>query len=149
MDGKYFPRTAQDYSATFDIEWSDKIETAVFRGSTTGCGVDFETNLRLRLAKLSIDSTPKDKHVVPYLDAKITKWNLRPRKLETETKLKTIDIEFVKSKGIDIYKRNSRGEYLLIDDKKQYYSRDSKGKYIQDPGAVSYTHLTLPTIYSV
>ena len=131
MEGKYFPRTAQDYSATFETKWEDKIETAVFRGSTTGCGVDFETNLRLKLAKLSIDSRP-DKDGVPYLDAKLTKWNLRPRKLETETKLKTIEIALLKSKGIDIYKRTSRGEYLLIDDKKQYYSRDSKGKYIPD-----------------
>ncbi len=132
MEGKYFPRTAQDYSAIFDIEWEDKIETAVFRGSTTGCGVDLETNLRLKLVKLSIDSIPKDKDLVPYLDAKLTKWNLRPRKLETETKLKSIDIELLKSKGIDIYKRNSVGEYLLIDPKKQYYSRDSRGKYFPD-----------------
>jgi len=129
LEGKYFPRTVQDYSATFDVEWSNKIPTAVFRGSTTGCGVDIETNIRLKLAKLSIDSDPK----AQYLDARITKWNIRPRKLENETKLRTIDIESLKRQGIDVYKRDDRGGYLL-DTSKKYYRLDKRiGKYIEDP----------------
>ena len=129
LEGKYFPRTVQDYSATFDVEWSNKIPTAVFRGSTTGCGVDIETNIRLKLAKLSIDSDPK----AQYLDARITKWNIRPRKLENETKLRTIDIESLKRQGIDVYKRDDRGGYLL-DTSKKYYLLDKRiGKYIEDP----------------
>ena len=130
LEGKYFPRTVQDYSAKFDIKWSDKKPTAVFRGSTTGCGVDVETNIRLKLAKLSIDS--QNESDVPYLDARITKWNIRPRKLETETKLRTIDIESLKRQGIDVYKTDSSGEYLT-DTSKKYYRYDNRGKtYVKD-----------------
>jgi len=125
LEGKYFPHTVQDYSATFDTEWADKKPIAVFRGSTTGCGVDLETNTRLRLAKLSITHTE-------YLDARITGWNLRPRKLQTEKKLRTIDIESLKRQGIDIYKRDSSGKYS-VDTRKKYYSRDrNTGKYVED-----------------
>lgn len=131
LEGKYFPRTVQDYSAKFDIKWSNKKPTAVFRGSTTGCGVDVETNIRLKLAKLSIDT--QDKSEIPYLDARITKWNIRPRKLENETKLRTIDIESLKRQGIDVYKRDSRGDYLT-DTSKTYYSFDRKTRnYIKNP----------------
>jgi hypothetical protein len=130
LEGKYFPRTVQDYSAKFDIKWSDKKPTAVFRGSTTGCGVDVETNIRLKLAKLSIGS--QNESAVPYLDARITKWNIRPRKLETETKLRTIDIESLKRQGIDVYKTDSSGEYLT-DTNKTYYRYDNRSKtYVKD-----------------
>ena len=132
LEGKYFPRTVQDYSAKFNIKWSDKKPTAVFRGSTTGCGVDVETNIRLKLVKLSIDSG-QDESVVPYLDARITKWNIRPRKLESETKLRTIDIESLKRQGIDVYKRDFRGEYL-VDTSKTYYRFDNRtDNYVKDP----------------
>lgn len=130
LESKYFPRTVQDYSAKFDIKWSDKKPTAVFRGSTTGCGVDVETNIRLKLAKLSIDT--QDESTIPYLDARITKWNIRPRKLETETKLRTIDIESLKRQGIDVYKRNSAGQYL-VDTSKTYYRYDNRSqKFVKD-----------------
>ena len=133
LEGKYFPRTVQDYSAKFDIKWSDKKPTAVFRGSTTGCGVDIETNIRLKLVKLSIDYG-QDGSEVPYLDARITKWNIRPRKLETESKLKTIDIESLKRQGIDVYKRDSYGNYST-DISKKYYRLDRKtNTYIEDRG---------------
>ena len=133
LEGKYFPRTVQDYSAKFDIKWSDKKPTAVFRGSTTGCGVDVETNIRLKLVKLSIDYG-QDGSAVPYLDARITKWNIRPRKLESESKLKTIDIESLKRQGIDVYKRDSNGNYST-DISKKYYRLDRKtNTYIEDRG---------------
>jgi serine/threonine protein kinase len=126
---KYFPATEQDYSATFDIRWSDKKQTAVFRGTSTGCGVDVETNPRLKLAYLSTLTYPTDGGV-PYLDAKLTKWNLRPRKLEGETYLKTIDINSLKRKKIDIYKIDDKGNYIR--DKTQNYYRNDYGKYIID-----------------
>jgi serine/threonine protein kinase len=126
---KYFPATEQDYSATFDIQWSDKKQTAVFRGTSTGCGVDLETNPRLKLAYLSTLTYPTDEGV-PYLDAKLTKWNLRPRKLEGETYLKTIDINSLKRKKIDIYKIDDKGNYIR--DKTQNYYRNDNGKYIVD-----------------
>ena len=72
--------------------WSDRVSTAIFRGASTGVGVTIETNPRLKLAAMSLKS-PKDSNGIPYLDAGITKWNLRPRKITGEKYLQTIDIE--------------------------------------------------------
>jgi len=127
--GKYFPRTEREYSEDFNVKWADKKPTAVFRGSSTGCGVTLETNPRLKLAYLSV-STPPDDKGVPYLDAYITKWNLRPRKLQNEEYLRTIDVQSLKSIGIDIYKRDSKGNYI-VDTEKTYY-RLEYGKYVLD-----------------
>jgi hypothetical protein len=127
--GKYFPRTDREYSEDFNVKWADKKPTAVFRGASTGCGVTLETNPRLKIAYLSV-STPPDDKGVPYLDAYITKWNLRPRKLQNEEYLRTIDVQSLKSIGIDIYKRDSRGNHI-IDTEKTYY-RFEYGKYVLD-----------------
>jgi len=75
----WFPRASQDYNYTFDTKWKDKIPTAIFRGSSTGSGVTIETNQRLKVAYIS-HITPKDINVIPYIDAGITKWNIRPKK---------------------------------------------------------------------
>jgi serine/threonine protein kinase len=91
LDSKWFPRLCRDYPETFDTKWEDKIPSAVFRGGSTGCGVTIETNPRLMLAYLS-HTTPVDEDGVPYIDAGITNWNLRPRKIEGEKYLKTIEI---------------------------------------------------------
>lgn len=61
-----------------EVEWTDKIATAFFRGSSTGFGVSIDDNPRLRLVHMSqtqpfIDGEPL------FLDAGITKWNCRPR----------------------------------------------------------------------
>jgi serine/threonine protein kinase len=91
-EGKWFPRTCRDYNDNFDISWADKKPTAVFRGGTTGCGVTVDTNPRLKLAYLSTTTAP-DEDGVPYLDAGVTNWNLRPRKLQNEKYLRTIEID--------------------------------------------------------
>jgi serine/threonine protein kinase len=129
--GKYFPRTDREYSEDFNIKWADKKPTAVFRGTSTGCGVTLETNPRLKLAYLSV-STPPDDKGVPYLDAYITKWNLRPRKLQNEEYLQSIDVETLKSIGIDIYKRDSKGNNIIDTDTKKTYYRFEHGKYVLD-----------------
>lgn len=89
-DQKWIPRGCKSYVYNFNTPWSDKIPTAVFRGSSTGCGVTIDTNQRLKLAFLS-SITPPDSNGIPYLDAGITKWNARPRKLENNPYLQTID----------------------------------------------------------
>jgi len=91
LDSVWFPKSCRNYNEKFDYNWESKIPTAVFRGGTTGCGVTIETNMRLKLAYLS--STQSIDDGIPYLDAGVTKWNLRPRKLKGEKYLKTIDIE--------------------------------------------------------
>lgn len=67
------------------VDWKDKKDMAVFRGSSTGAGPEMETNQRLRAVVMS-ELNPK------YIDAKITKWNLRPRKHEFYDTLRALDI---------------------------------------------------------
>jgi hypothetical protein len=92
-DNKFFKSSAtQSYcTQTFSRVWSSKTPTAVFRGSSTGCGTDICNNKRLKLAYISKNTKP-DKYDVPYIDAGITKWNVRPRKLEGNRYLESIDI---------------------------------------------------------
>lgn len=86
---RWFPPSCKDYPKHFPFPWSKKIPTAVFRGGSTGCGVTVDTNARLKLAYLSF--TQPVSEGTPYLDAGITNWNLRPRKLEGNPYLTTID----------------------------------------------------------
>lgn len=94
LDGKFFPRSCKEYDekAIQKISWDDKKPVAVFRGGSTGCGVTPETNMRLKIALLS-SKNPKGKNGQQLLDAGITNWNLRPRKLIGEKYLETIEIE--------------------------------------------------------
>ena len=108
-DGKWFPKCSSDYDDTFDlVKWEDKKETAIFRGASTGTGVDTTTNMRLKAAKLSMSQTKCD---TPLLDAGITKWNLRPRKIEGCGKLQTID---VKNCGLKL------SDYMTVGDQAGY-----------------------------
>lgn len=91
-ENKWFPRACRDYTEKFNVPWDNKKPTAVFRGGTTGCGVTIDSNPRLKLAYLS-SVTELDENGVPYLDAGVTNWNLRPRKLQNEKYLRTIEIE--------------------------------------------------------
>ena len=76
----------------FERPWSDKKETAFFRGSATGGGTTVDTNQRLHLALLSYiwekDASAKGEPLspdyVPHLDAKITRWNFRDKKIAGE-----------------------------------------------------------------
>lgn len=65
--------------------WNDKIDRAVFRGSSTGAGCDINTNMRLKLADMTMDYPQ-------ILDAGITKWNTRPRKLKDSSRLQVQNI---------------------------------------------------------
>jgi hypothetical protein len=64
----------------FERPWAEKISTAFFRGTATGGGVTIETNQRLHAAYLSHQWATKCTDP-PYLDAKITGWNLRDKKI--------------------------------------------------------------------
>ena len=91
-EGKYFTHT---YNRNFpDVKkfntpWENRKSIAVFRGGSTGSGVDIHTNMRLKLAAMS----PKDPETNEIIiDAGITEWNLRPRKLSGSHNLQTINI---------------------------------------------------------
>ena len=91
-EGIYFPKGCKEMNDDFDTPWEDKKATAVFRGGSTGCGVTIETNPRLKLAALA-QQAPKSPDGIPYIDAGITNWNVRPRKLQNEKYLQTIEVD--------------------------------------------------------
>ena len=97
----WFPRSCRDYNDVFDISWSDKKNIAVFRGASTGCGVTIETNPRLKLAYISAQYRKNNKND-PLIDAGITKWNLRPRKLKDSQYLQSIDTQALKKEGVTL-----------------------------------------------
>ena len=82
--GLVFPSACREYPVIQLTPWVKKIEKAVFRGATTGSGVTADTNQRLR----ALEMGTKHKEL---LDVGITKWNLRPRKLEGSAYLQTIE----------------------------------------------------------
>ena len=73
-------------------DWDSKKPTAIFRGSTTGEGVTIETNIRLKASHISYLHNLEIKDgEIPLLDAGITKWTLRPRKLKDDMYLQTVE----------------------------------------------------------
>ena len=89
QEGKFFAPDCRDYRYDFSKPWSERIPTAVFRGASTGCGVTIDTNPRLKISYLSTIS-PIDRSYL-MLDAGITKWNLRPRKVMGNPYLQIIE----------------------------------------------------------
>ncbi|OQS01999.1 hypothetical protein THRCLA_05599 [Thraustotheca clavata] len=77
--------TASNFK-NFDKPWEDKVNTAFFRGTATGGGTTIDTNQRLHLAHLSNLWKTESEYLhlmepLPYLDAEITAWNLRDKKI--------------------------------------------------------------------
>lgn len=82
------------------LDWKDRKNCVIWRGMGTGCGNDFETNMRLKLSKLS-QTLNKD-----YLDAGIVKLTKRDKKLFNKKYVefqKDIDIKY--SNYIDRYEQ--------------------------------------------
>ena len=113
-DGVVFPKYEKtpSFSEEFEDDFDSKIPTAVFRGSSTGIGVTIETNQRLKVAHLSYMFN-KTNDGIPLLDAGITKWKNRPRKLEGEKELKTIDISVLPLVKALTPKEQSRYKYII------------------------------------
>ena len=99
----WFPKSCRDYNEKFNQEWSTKISIAVFRGGTTGCGTTIDTNPRLKIASLASNQNPDN----IYLNAGVTNWNLRPRKIQGQEYLQTINI---KSLGFGLVSKMSPQE---------------------------------------
>lgn len=72
FDSSYQARKNRIYPIIDRGSWDNKIDKAVFRGSSTGCGTTKDTNYRIKLALLA-------QEFPEYLDCKITEWNTRPR----------------------------------------------------------------------
>ena len=90
LEGKYLPKThKRDYSIP-NVPWEDKKPIAVFRGASTGAGVTTASNMRLKIAHLSKQGKI-DTDGLPFLDAGITEWNVRIRKVRGERYLQVIE----------------------------------------------------------
>lgn len=89
-DNKWFCK-ARVLHNTDMVNWDNKINVAVFRGSSTGSGVTIKTNQRLHIAHLSSNNRIDTNDNLPFLDAGITKWNMRIKKLMGERKLQVIN----------------------------------------------------------
>lgn len=100
----------------FEKTWEEKVNTAFFRGTATGGGVTTATNQRLHLAQTSHDWSGRKElngsapGTVPFLDAKITGWNLRDKKIHSEkmTYLRPPDFPFEGDRVknfVEIYKQ--------------------------------------------
>jgi Glycosyl transferase family 90 len=112
----------KDNLKKFERPWDEKVPTAFFRGTATGGGVTIETNQRLYAAHLSYiwhNNSKTDPNVVesyPYLDAKITGWNLRDKKISSGkmTFLRSQSFPFTgdKKNFVPIYEQ-SKYKYVL------------------------------------
>lgn len=104
--GLVFPNACRQYPAIEPTPWAKKIERAVFRGTSTGSGVTADTNQRLKA--LEIGTRHKG-----LLDVGITKWNLRPRKLEGSPYLQTIERENYSTANKLTLQEQSKYKYIL------------------------------------
>lgn len=130
-EGKLETSSARDFFTKsnlqkFERPWEEKIPVAFFRGTATGGGVTRYTNQRIGLAYISYEWSLDDSKKVwdtktnqyhPYLDAKITGWNNRDKKIATEpmTYIRDGDYPFSGSKEknfVEIYKQ-SQYKYIL------------------------------------
>jgi hypothetical protein len=104
--GLVFPNACREYPDVKPTPWTEKIEKAVFRGATTGSGVTSDTNQRLKALEMGV------KHK-GLLDVGITKWNLRPRKLEGSPYFQTIErSNYNRANRLNLQEQ-SRYKYIL------------------------------------
>ena len=109
----------------FDIEWENKIDVCVFRGSATGCGITIDTNMRLKAAHLSYkwkkEGSFKNNDGMDVLDAKLTTWNKGRPKIDNDVfqTLNPRKFKFSKDVGkqnfMDILEQSKHKYILNID----------------------------------
>ncbi len=74
------------YLTPFDaVDWDDKIPTAFFRGSASGCGIDVRSNPRLQLAALARQLEQGGADDPPLLDAGVTDYYEVTPRLDVST----------------------------------------------------------------
>ena len=98
---KIFGKDFIDYPDPYVPDYNNKLDTAVFRGSSTGLGTTILDNPRLYFSMLSRQGRC-DHDGVPFLDCGITKWNCRPRKTEGHF-YDTIDLDLITELGTSTF----------------------------------------------
>lgn len=107
-DDVLFPKTEKrNFEDNFDKPFHERKLKAVFRGASTGAGVTVETNMRLKVAKMSLEHPD-------ILDAGITNWNVRPRKLMGEPFLKTLEVSTMPFKLVNKMTPTEQAGYKYI-----------------------------------
>ena len=92
-NGRFFPRASNDYHPFPKlVNWDSKKKVALWRGSSTGVHINCDKNKRLKLAKLSQRAMLTYSEMDVPIDAGITSWKLRPRKIEGIKYLQTINV---------------------------------------------------------
>lgn len=89
------------------VKWEDKINTAFFRGSGTGCATDIYKNQRLHLTKINFDWKKNNKYnennlidKTPFLNAGISKYNERSK--VNDFIINFSDKKYLKKNGITL-----------------------------------------------
>jgi hypothetical protein len=102
----FFRHDSRDYSFTpSELKWIDKIDIAIFRGSSTGRGCTIEDNTRLKLANMFKENSNK-------LNVGITKWNCRIKNICGT--LKKIEPEKLPFKLVDPMDYSTQSKYRYI-----------------------------------
>lgn len=112
-ENKYFSHTCNRSFEMENVPWENRIPTAVFRGASTGCGTTVDSNVRLKLAYIS-SITPVDTDGKKLLDAGITEWNIRPRKLKGVKYLQTIDTDNIPIKLVERMSPQKQAEHKYL-----------------------------------
>jgi hypothetical protein len=99
------------------VPWKDKIETAVWRGSSTGCAVDL-TNPRLLITKIN-QEWKNDPKLKGYLDAGVVGQIYKAKKHIGSREVKRVDL---KALGIEVLEKMSMKEQM-----KYKYTLDIEG----------------------
>ena len=102
--GLVMPNACRSYPEIRQIPWESKLSKAVFRGASTGAGSTPETNQRLKVLEMAD---------ADYMDVGITKWNLRPRKHETDTYFRLIERSSYPTVAALDLQEQSRYKYIL------------------------------------
>lgn len=106
----FLKKLSNNEITNINTDWSSKVSRAIFRGSSTGCGITSETNPRLKIATIS-DKLKKQN--INYLDVGIVKF-VKGFKINNKT------ISYLNPKNLSIktsnfvsYDEQSNYKYLL------------------------------------
>lgn len=109
-DYKTFP-----HPNDFELDFDTKKPIAVFRGRSTGIGTFLHNNPRMFVCDFSSRKENMDTDNIPFVDAKLTEFNKRPKKFENDNFVRTVDCEkynYLLGESLS-YVQQSQYKYIL------------------------------------